>query len=409
MQEGITEKEVYRRQLLERYCEWLSRIERVNRSEVEAVGREMAFLLPPEDCALHGQVLAKIVQLHEEVSAMRRKSEYMKILRDFSQSIAMTFDESQILWKAFELVSKIMRADAFFIAFWNEGDSEIRVPISVDGGVNYGPFSLPFGQGLISRVIQTGQTIHIQTIEQVKSSFELICWDSPSPNCKTCIFVPLMVGQQVIGAISAQSYQEYAYSKEHEELLKIIGFKVSNAVATARIYERLYQMSFQDELTGLYNYRAFHRDLEALLQTESMVTLIMLDSDSLKSVNDLYGHHLGDSLIRRIAEAMKASAGPEDTTYRYAGDEFMLLSPNATVEEAMEKVGLIRAYLRQHPLMQENFCIPVEVSAGIASFPADAECADSLKRAADKALYMSKQKGKNCTTVYGLNISDCGG
>jgi diguanylate cyclase (GGDEF)-like protein len=401
MHEDFAEKEVYTRQLLERYSVWLNQIEHVNREEVAAVERELAFMLPQADCVLHGQVMDKIIQLHERVTEMAWMSEYMKILGDLTHTFAMTFEEDQILWKAFELVSRVMRADAFFIAFFDEGDSEIQIPICVDGGVNYGPLTIPYGQGMISRVISSGQTIHIRTMQGEPSEPLMIRWGSPEIDTNACIFVPLKVGQQVIGVISAQSYREFAYKKEHEELLKIIGFQVASAVTTARMYDRMYQMSFQDELTGLFNYRAFHRDLEAMLvKPDASVTLIMLDSDSLKSVNDLYGHHLGDEVIKRIAEAMKEIAGPDDTSYRYAGDEFMLLSPNVTLEEAAEKVRLIREYLRAKPLCQDNCYIYVEVSAGIASFPADADSADGLKRAADEALYISKRKGKNCTTVY---------
>lgn len=402
MHEGFSDNEVYARQLLERYIHWLSRIELVDRTELEATSREIKTELSGIDSDLHGRLLQEIGALQEKVSEMLWMSEHMKILHDLSHTFAKTFDERQITWKAFELVSRVMRADAFFIAFYEEGDTEIQIPISVDSGINYGPLMIPYGQGMISKVIENGETIHIRTMRDEPSEPEMIRWGSPEIDTNTCIFVPLMVGKQVMGVISAQSYREFAYKKEHEELLKIIGFQVASAIENARLYERMYQMSFQDELTGLSNYRAFHRDLDKLLAKNNPVALIMLDSDSLKSVNDHYGHHLGDELIKRIAEAMQAVATDEDTTYRYAGDEFMLLAPEATLEEATEKASAIREYLRMNPLVQDNCCIPVTVSVGIACYPYDAATGDSLKRAADAALYSSKRKGKNCTTVYAV-------
>lgn len=401
MHEDSEVKEAYARQLLERYSQWLSQIESVDRKEIEAAASELGSLLPDGDQALHGQVMARIGELHDKVTEMLWISEHMKILHDLSHIFAKTFDESEILWKAFELVSRVMRADAFFIAFYDEGDSEIRVPISIDSGINYGPLTVPYGQGMISKVMDNRETIHIRTMKDEPSEPEMIRWGSPEIDTNTCIFVPLMLGNQIKGVISAQSYREFAYKKEHEELLKIIGFQVASAIENARLYERVYQLSFQDALTDIANYRAFHRDLEDLLnEKDTSVALIMLDSDNLKSVNDHYGHHLGDALIRRIADAMKASAGHGDTAYRYAGDEFMLLSPGASMEEVEEKVRSIREYLRTHPLVQDSFCIPITVSVGIACFPEDAHTADGLKRAADEALYRSKRKGKNCTTVY---------
>lgn len=402
MDEDFAVKEAYARQLLERYSQWLSRIEQVDRQEIDGVARELAAMLSEEDSALHSNVMRSIGELHEKVTEMLWISEHMKILHDLSHIFAKTFEESQILWKAFELVSRVMRADAFFIAFYDEGDSEIRIPISIDSGINYGPITVPYGQGMISRVIDTRQTIHIRTMRDEPSEPEMIRWGSPEIDTNTCIFVPLMLGNQVKGVISAQSYREFAYKKEHEELLKIIGFQVASAIETARLYKRVYQMSFQDELTGICNYRAFHNDLEKLMsEGRSPIVLIMLDSDNLKAVNDQYGHHSGDELIRRIAEALKACATGDDTVYRYAGDEFMLLSPGATLEEAEEKVRAIREHLRKRPLVQDDCHIPVAVSVGIAGYPEDASTADGLKRAADEALYRSKRKGKNCTTVYG--------
>lgn len=400
MHDGVSDKEMYARHLLERYVHYLSRIEQTDPAELEATARDIKRELSEDDGILHGRLLKEIGALREKVSEMQWMSEHMKILHDLSHTFANTFDEQQITWKAFELVSRVMRADAFFIAFYEEGDTDIQIPISVDSGINYGPLTVPYGQGMISKVIENGETIHIRTMRDEPSEPEMIRWGSPEIDTNACIFVPLMVGKQVMGVISAQSYREYAYKKEHEELLKIIGFQVASAIENARLYERLYQLSFQDELTGLANYRAFHRDLDKLLARKAPVALIMLDSDSLKTVNDLYGHHLGDELIKRIGEAMQAVAADEDTTYRYAGDEFMLLAPGATLEDAFKKANAIHEYLGKHPLVQEHCYIPVTVSVGIACYPDDATSGDSLKRAADTALYSSKRKGKNCTTFY---------
>jgi diguanylate cyclase (GGDEF)-like protein len=401
MREETSTREEYTQHLLERYSQWLHRIEQVDREEVEALSRELAGVLPERERIGHKQLLEEIVKLNEKVTHLLWLSEHLKILHDLSHIFAKTFEEEEILWRAFELVSRVMPTDAFLIAFYDEGDSEIRIPISVDNGVNYGPLTLPYGKGLISKVLATRQTVHLQTSGD-ETEGASVRWGNPDSDTNACIFVPLMLDNQIKGVISAQSYREFAYKKEHEELLAIIGFQVASAIETARLYDRMYQMSFQDELSGILNYRAFHRDLEQLLKSEPpSVALVMLDSDHLKAVNDQYGHHLGDVLIRRIAEALKQSASPGDSVYRYAGDEFMLLSPRATLEEAMAKVRAIREYLRLHPLVHEGRVIPVTVSVGIACYPEHANTADGLKRAADEALYRSKHNGKNCATVYG--------
>jgi diguanylate cyclase (GGDEF)-like protein len=400
MQEEASVAETYTNYLLERYRSFLSDIERLEPGEVHRLAQQIAEKLPQGEALLHHQLLEEIVKLNERVKHLLWISEHMKILHELGQTFTKTFDMERILWKAFELVSRVMPTDAFFIAFYNENDAEIHIPISIDNGVNYGPDTLPFGQGIISQVITTRKTIHKRTQLEFTPE-EYVRWGNPEHDTNTCIFVPLLLGNQVIGVISAQSYEEFAYKQEHEELLKIIGFQVASAIETARLYDKLYQVSIKDELTNIKNYRAFHQDLEEMLaRGDQPVTLIMLDSDHLKCVNDQYGHHLGDQLIQRIAEAMRANAVDGESVYRYAGDEFMMLAPRMSLAEAEQKAQNIREYLLKHPIVYEGVEIPMTVSVGIARYPDHADTADGLKRAADQALYLSKKQGKNRITIY---------
>jgi diguanylate cyclase (GGDEF)-like protein len=400
MREEASIMESFSNELLVRYRSMLNRIETLEHAEINRLAQDIAAELPQQETRLHHLLLNEIVKLNEKVKQMLWISEHLKILHDLGQTFTKTFEEEQIIWKAFELVSRVMRTDAFFIAFYDENDAQIRIPIGIDNGVKYGPVTLQFGDGFVSKVIQTRETIHIRTHDE-SDPFTYVRWGDANNDTNTCIFVPMLLKDQVKGVISAQSYQEFAYKQEHEELLKIIGFQVASAIETARLYDKVYQMSIKDELTKIKNYRAFHQDLERLLAVPGQeVTLIMLDSDNLKAVNDQFGHHMGDALIQKVAEAMVACMERTDSAYRYAGDEFMILSVRSSLVDAEQKVRRIMDYLGEHPLQFEHQLIPVSVSAGVARFPEHADGADDLKRAADEALYQSKKKGKNCITLY---------
>jgi len=404
MQDEASNVETFSQKLLARYGSMLNRLEDLEHTEINRLAQEIAEQLPQQETRLHHFLLNEIVKLNEKVKHMHWMSEHLKILHEMAHTFTKTFDEEQIIWKAFELVSRVMRTDAFLIAFYDENDSQIRIPISIDNGVNYGPSLIPLGAGYVSQVIQTKQTIHLRTHEETES-YPYVRWGDPKQETSTCIFVPMMLGNQVKGVISAQSYREFAYNSEHEELLKIIGFQVASAIETARLYDKVYQMSIMDELTNIKNYRAFHHDLERMLAAGEEVTLIMLDSDNLKAVNDEFGHHMGDALIRKVAEAIVSCMEPSDSAYRYAGDEFMILCVKTSWEQAEQRVSKICRFLSEHPLHCDGREITVSVSVGIARFPDDADEADALKRAADEALYQSKKKGKNCMTFY--HKKDC--
>ena len=316
-----------------------------------------------------------------------------------------TFDKEQIYQKAFELVSRVMPTNAFLISFYNEGDSEIYIPFAMDGNVRYESRTLTFGTGnILSQVIQSKETLHYQTDREYQE-VQHDKWGNPEQETSTCIFVPMFLGDQLKGVISAQSYREFAYRKEHEELLKIIGFQVASAIETATLYEKLYHASIRDELTSLKNHRAFHQDLEeAIVQAQDgdTVTLIMLDSDNLKRVNDQYGHHAGDMFLKHLTATIQLHLDEGEEAYRYAGDEFMIIAKGLSPLEAEQKVRKIYAYSEQNPFIYLDHTIPLSFSAGITSYPEDATCAESLKRLADNAMYESKFNGKNCVTVSSL-------
>ncbi|WP_234410378.1 sensor domain-containing diguanylate cyclase [Caldalkalibacillus mannanilyticus] len=326
----------------------------------------------------------------------------MTIVHELGHIFTKAVDVETIFLKANQLVSRVMPTDAFLVALYKEGSDEVHIPFALDNGVRYHPGLLKYGEGNISKAIMTKAAVHIQTEKELTQSTPRR-WGNRQCPTSTAIFVPMLLGDQVKGVISAQSYREFAYRPEHEELLRMIGFQVASAIETAELYDKIYRTTITDEMTKLKNYRAFHEDLKGWLSTltpDQSLTLIMMDSDDLKRVNDKYGHDMGDQLIQKIADAIRDVQEREEA-YRYAGDEFMILAPELSVEQAVEKLERIRNYLEEHVLITEcGESVSITLSAGIAQYPLDASTGDELKRVVDYAMYQSKKGGKNCTTVY---------
>lgn len=363
---------------------------------------EEETILSAEEKEAHITFLNKVEALNERMNTLRWMSKHLKVLHELGQTFSKTFDKEEIYQKTFDLVSQVMGADAFLIAFYHEGDEFIQLPCLIDNGVVYEGRKVPFGEGYISKVIKSKSTLHLKTDTELNSQ-GYVRWGNPEKNTSTALFVPMILGDHIKGVISAQSYHEFAYREEHEELLRIIGIQACSAIETANLYDKVYEMTLKDELTGIKNSRAFHQDLENhILQTSGNQTLalIMLDSDNLKMANDQCGHHAGDMLIRSVAQALQHQLGEGEAAYRYAGDEFMIIAPNCSMIEAEAKASLIQRYLAEHPIYCEGREITASVSIGIAAYPSHALRADDLKRIADEALYESKNAGKNCITVY---------
>lgn len=163
-------------------------------------------------------------------------------------------------------------------------------------------------------------------------------------------------------------------------------------------------LSETDEMTGLYNIRSFNNTLEAEIRKSArykhIFSILMIDADSLKAVNDQYGHEAGNRLIKALTDSVKSCLRDTDILARYGGDEFIVLLPETGSESAVEVGDRIRKAVQNTAFDMEGNQIKTTVSIGIVSFPAHAENTDDLLKKVDRALYRSKDSGRNTVTLY---------
>jgi len=168
--------------------------------------------------------------------------------------------------------------------------------------------------------------------------------------------------------------------------------------------QRAKLLSETDDLTGLFNTRGFavaaNRLLGQALRSERPASVLMVDSDNLKGVNDAYGHDAGNRLLRQLASAIQAELRSTDVPARYGGDEFIVLLPDTPPKGALEVAERIRTAIGANPLPLEGRMVACSVSVGVSCFPEDGRTLDALAAGADRALYQAKKKGRNCVVRY---------
>lgn len=171
----------------------------------------------------------------------------------------------------------------------------------------------------------------------------------------------------------------------------------------AKQEEELYRRATRDELTGLHNRQYFSEVLEDELsrsrQHNLVASLLLIDVDYFKAVNDKYGHSTGDLVLREIASILGRSVRREDTLARQ-GEEFILLAPQTEMEGARILGDRLQGLVERHPFVYEEE-FSVTISIGIASFPRHAQGAEELIESADRALYKAKAGGRNL--VYSID------
>jgi diguanylate cyclase (GGDEF)-like protein/PAS domain S-box-containing protein len=167
---------------------------------------------------------------------------------------------------------------------------------------------------------------------------------------------------------------------------------------------KLAEMAIRDGLTGLFNRRYLDETLEreiARARREGYpLSLVMIDVDRFKEINDTYGHQAGDEVLRALASQLHAQVRAEDVPCRYGGEEFLILLPGMPLAAATERAEAWRAEFSGHVVRFGNFELRNTASFGVASYPEHGKNPDELTRCADQALYRAKGEGRNRVVSY---------
>lgn len=214
----------------------------------------------------------------------------------------------------------------------------------------------------------------------------------------SCVLVPLKSREeQVVGVIFADNrITMNPISRESFRLLALLSAHAGLAIENALMYEAIRQQADLDSLTRLWNRGAFERLLmegkAAAERTRQPMSLLILDMDHFKEYNDRFGHPAGDEALTRIATLLKQTAREQDHVARYGGEEFALILPATSKLNALKLAERIR-------LAMDQTHLPLTLSAGVATFPQDAQEPEGLLKGADKALYEAKRLGRNRVVI----------
>lgn len=174
------------------------------------------------------------------------------------------------------------------------------------------------------------------------------------------------------------------------------------------LQQQLKEQATRDHLTGLYNRRyldeTLKRELARQERSGGSLSVILIDVDLFKEVNDSFGHHAGDEILIALGTLLLAKTRSLDTVYRYGGDEFVVLLPDATPEEALRRGVELRQSFAAQSFIFQNQTLHISLSLGVASFPKNARTIEGLLRAADKALYVSKISRGQVTLSHRIPI-----
>lgn len=223
---------------------------------------------------------------------------------------------------------------------------------------------------------------------------------------RSVLLAPIIVQGKTTGLVILESQKIRDFNHDEMAIVMLAASQIGISMENARLYERMENLARLDELTQVYNRRAFHdvaaREFDLVRYKKGQLSLIMIDIDHFKKVNDCFGHQVGDHVLARVAEIMKQNVREGDSVARYGGEEFVLTLPSSNKQAAYDVAERIRLAVEN---LVWNGSLRVTISAGVASYPADGQDLEELLKNADQALYGAKSGGRN--RVQGIQHLTC--
>jgi diguanylate cyclase (GGDEF)-like protein len=317
-------------------------------------------------------------------------SNELTVFHELGKALTSSLQLDQVLRTIMEKINEVLRPDTWSLLLMDQEKDELYFQIATGKGAeSLKDVRIKVGQGLAGWVAQTGEAVVVRDTAKDSRFFGQV--DAKTKmETRSIVAVPVRFRDQCLGVI---------------ELINSIGPEGFNA----RHVQRIHELTITDDCTSLYN----ARHLNFMLDTEIYrshryafeFSLIFIDLDHFKSVNDTHGHLMGSKLLAEIGQAIKDKCRLIDLAFRYGGDEFVVLLPQTSKENAL---GVAR---RLHKLIREAVWLKdtginahVTASVGVAAYPSDSRTKAELLHLADEAMYLVKNTTRDSVAASGVGL-----
>jgi diguanylate cyclase (GGDEF)-like protein len=352
------------------------------------------------------------IGIHHENTVLRTERQDLtkdiSVLLEISKTVGSVLDSEDLFGIILEKSTEFLNAEQGSIMLVNEERKELTVKAMK--GLNQKIVELlkirP-GEGISGKVLATGSPIIVTDIDRDERVTQM---KRPRYKTNSFISIPLKLNGRTIGVLNvADKITGEVFSEEDLRLLVSIGAYASVAIERSQFHqktEELKRISITDSLTSLLNRRYFQERMSEEIERSRRhllpLSLIMMDLDNFKSINDTHGHMIGDEVLKLTARCLRNCIRTIDVAARYGGEEFTIILPQTNKLEAAVIAERVCNEIRKLdiPLDQDGLRIPLTVSVGLATFPDDADNLEGVIRKSDIALYQAKTQGKDRVVIH---------
>ncbi|MBP2022951.1 diguanylate cyclase (GGDEF)-like protein [Clostridium punense] len=334
--------------------------------------------------------------------------EDIKIIGEIVQQITATLDIEKVLFMIYKNIGKLMAADVFGICLCNKENESVDFKILMEQGEPRPLYSLSINdeKSYAARCIREKKEIFIKDLMVDGEKQIRFGANSPSHRVKSMIYYPLIIEEEVIGAMTVQSYRDNAHSNRSLEMIKALGAYIAIALNNSQKSEdlkakksELELLSKTDSLTGIYNryyiMKKIKEEVEEYSKSRKAFSIVMLDIDYFKTINDVYGHNCGDYILVELSNMVNSILREQDVFARWGGEEFLMLLPDTNHHQAAKLCERLREKVESYNFFYNGNKINTTITFGVAQYNERIGVNSTIKNA-DLSMYRGKHNGRNC-------------
>jgi diguanylate cyclase (GGDEF)-like protein len=337
----------------------------------------------------------------------------LQVFHEVARALTSTLNLDSILGVILSKMAEHYGPERWSLLLVDEKRQELYYQHAVGqqaGGVLTGDLStmrVPMGSGIAGWVAETGNSLVVPDVARDEQWADF-ARNNPNIDLQSIVCVPIRLAQKTLGVIQLLNVGMELMSEESLSFLRLLCDYAAIAIQNARSMQRIEELSITDDCTGLFNARYLYTRLDeeiARVQAGGCFSLIFIDLDRFKQVNDTYGHLIGSALLEEVGDLLRRGAGPNSAAFRYGGDEFVLMLPSRDKDAATNTTLHIWESLRTTEfLTRRGLHLHLSGSFGMATFPEDGADMHSIIRAADAMMYEAKNRSRDTVYVAGRGM-----
>ncbi|HBD08331.1 MAG TPA: hypothetical protein DCZ69_08715 [Syntrophobacteraceae bacterium] len=324
---------------------------------------------------------------------------------EIGKALTSTFNMERILEMILTLVSELIRAKNWSLFLLDPATQELTFELVVGlDKAQLGEMRIKLGEGIAGTVALTGEPILVPDVN-CDDRFCQKVDELTGFVTRSIICLPLRIQDSIIGVVEVVNPENpVLFEKKSLMALSIVADYLAIALGNARNFRKMEALSVTDDVSGFYNTRFLHQELDRLIDPANgetrEISLVFLDMDDFKRVVDTIGHPLASRVLKEVAEVIATQLVSGESLVRYGGDEYIVILPGVNKTDALRKVESIRLALAQASFLRHaGLRVKVTASFGIAHYPQDAADKNELLHIADNSMYQSKMTGKDTITL----------